>query len=173
MSQRPAVRSGIRASNPVFLIWSWRPKALATARAPSTSKPTAWLGSVTLADEKNSMGEYSMSTQSVSVPDLIRLVGGVTDTFEDVPDDVLVPPQPTSTSANPSRTDGMTISGRFMSFSSLYEPSRGDATNPLRVRPHRGRLYHDADALARPVFGGAGVRGGRGCRGMGNSQSAH
>jgi len=79
------------------------------------------------------MGEYSMSTQSVSVPDLIRLVGGVTDTFEDVPDVVLVPPQPAITSANPNSTDGMTISGRFMSFSSLYEPSRGGATNPLRV----------------------------------------
>jgi hypothetical protein len=64
------------------------------------------------------MGEYSMSTQSVRVPDLIRLVGGVTDTFEDVPDAVLLPPQPAITSANPSRTDGMTISGRFMSFSS-------------------------------------------------------
>src|SRR5947207_9327048 len=83
MSQRPAVRSGIRASKPVFLIWSWSPNALATARAPSTSKPTAWFGSVTLAEEKNSMGEYSMSTQSVSVPDLIRLVGGVTDTFDE------------------------------------------------------------------------------------------
>jgi hypothetical protein len=78
------------------------------------------------------MGEYSMSTQSVSVPDLIRLVGGVTDTFDEalVPVAVLLPPHPASTSANPSRTDGMTINGRFMSFSSLNEPSRGDATNP-------------------------------------------
>src|SRR5207302_9055087 len=81
------------------------------------------------------MGEYSMSTQSVSVPDLIRLVGGVTDTFDDgfVPDAVLVPPQPAITSANPSRTDGMTISGRFMSFSSLIEPSRRDRNPPFRV----------------------------------------
>ena len=80
------------------------------------------------------MGEYSMSTQSVSVPDLIRLVGGVTDTLDDglVPD-VLVPPQPAITSANPSRTDGMTISGRFMSFSSLNEPSRGGRNQPFRV----------------------------------------
>src|ERR1700716_3271528 len=132
MSQRPAVRSGMRASKPVFLIWSWSPKALATARAPSTSKPTAWFGSVTLAEAKYSMGEYSMSTQSVSVPDLIRLVGGVTDTFDEglVPVAVLLPPHPARTSVNPSRTDGMTISGRFMSFSSLYEPSRGGATNP-------------------------------------------
>jgi len=81
------------------------------------------------------MGEYSMSTQSVSVPDLIRLVGGVTDTFDEgfVPDAVLVPPQPAITSANPSRTDGMTISGRFMSFSSLNEPSRGGRNQPFRV----------------------------------------
>src|SRR3979411_458757 len=109
MSQRPHGRSGIRASKPVFLIWSWSPNALATARAPSTSKPTAWFGSVTLAEEKNSMGEYSMSTQSVSVPDLIRLVGGVTETLDDgfVPEAVLVPPHPAITSANPSITDGM------------------------------------------------------------------
>ena len=73
-----------------------------------------------------------MSTQSVSVPDLIKLVGGVTDTFveEPVPVEVLVPPQPTTTSANPSRADGMTINGRFMSFSSLYEPSPTGATTP-------------------------------------------
>src|SRR3979411_3549746 len=104
MSQRPHGRSGIRASKPVFLIWSWSPNALATARAPSTSKPTAWLGSVTLAEEKNSMGEYSMSTQSVSVPDLIRLVGGVTDTFDEglVPVSVLPPPPPARTGANPT-----------------------------------------------------------------------
>jgi hypothetical protein len=62
------------------------------------------LGSVTLAEEKNSIGEYSMSTQSVSCPDLIRLVGGVTDTFDDepVPAEVLLPPQPAATRATPA-----------------------------------------------------------------------
>src|SRR5205814_9277651 len=137
MSQRPAVRSGMRASKPVFLIWSWRPKALATARAPSTSKPTAWFGSVTLAEEKNSMGEYSMSTQSVSVPDLIRLVGGVTDTFDEgfVPDAVLVPPQPAMTSANPNRTAGITITGRFLTLTSRNDPSRGARNQPFSIAP--------------------------------------
>src|SRR3984893_8613914 len=167
MSQRPAVRSGIRASKPVFLIWSESPKALATARAPSTSKPTAWFGSVTLAEAKYSIGEYSISTQSVSVADLIKLVGGVTETFvlAPVPVEVLLPPQAAVASATPSKTDGMTINGRFMSFSSLKAIARRH--NPLPgLRPHRGRLYHDADGLARPaLFGRAGARGRMGMPG--------
>src|SRR4051812_10595733 len=75
MSQRPAVRSGISPSNATFRTASLRPNALATARAASTSKPMAWLGSVTEVDGKYSIGGYSMSTQSVSVPGVIRLVG--------------------------------------------------------------------------------------------------
>src|SRR5436190_1232837 len=75
MSQRPAVRSGISPSNATFRTASLRPNALATARAASTSKPMAWLGSVTEVDGKYSIGGYSMSTQSVSVPGVMRLVG--------------------------------------------------------------------------------------------------
>jgi hypothetical protein len=51
---------------------------------------------------------------------LIKLVGGVTDAF--APVEVLLPPQAVVASARASRTDGMTMSGRFMSFSSLKEP---------------------------------------------------
>ena len=119
------------------------------------------------------MGEYSMSTQSVSVPDLIRLVGGVTDTFEDVPDEVLVPPQPTSTSANPSRTDGMTINGRFMRISSLNEPSHGGRNQPLQgcVRIVDG--YTMMQTHWQDQFSGERRARRLGCRGMRNSQSAH
>src|SRR4029079_12687733 len=77
MSQRPACRSGMRVEKPVFFTASFRPSLAATALAASTSKPTAWPGSVTSADGKYSIGGYSMSTQSVSVPAVIRLVGGV------------------------------------------------------------------------------------------------
>ena len=65
------------ASKPVFRISISRPSFAATALAASTSKPMAWFGSVTSADGKYSIGGYSMSTQSVSVPAVIRLVGGV------------------------------------------------------------------------------------------------
>src|SRR5690242_2078887 len=75
MSHRPAVRSGISASKAVFLIWIWRPSSWATARALSTSKPIALFGSVSPVS-KYSIGLYSMSTQSTSVPGVIRLVGG-------------------------------------------------------------------------------------------------
>jgi hypothetical protein len=52
---------------------------------------------------------------------LIKLVGGVTETFvvAPVPVEVLLPPQVAVASATASKTDGMTINGRFMSFSSL------------------------------------------------------
>src|SRR5262245_30985929 len=76
MSQRLFPRSGISESKAVFLISSFRPSLAATARAASTSKPVALFGSVSSAEAKNSIGEYSMSTQSVSVPAVIRLVGG-------------------------------------------------------------------------------------------------
>jgi hypothetical protein len=51
---------------------------------------------------------------------LIKLVGGVTETFvvAPVPVEVLLP-QAAVASATASKTDGMTINGRFMSFSSL------------------------------------------------------
>src|SRR5437762_1654613 len=75
MSQRPAVRSGMRPAKETFRISMGSPQALATARAASTSKPTAWFGSVTDVDGKYSMGGYSMSTQSVTVPALTKLVG--------------------------------------------------------------------------------------------------
>src|SRR6185503_14789745 len=75
-SQRSLVRSWISESNAVFLISSFRPSFSATARAASTSKPVAWFGSVMSAEAKNSIGEYSISTQSVRVPAVTRLVGG-------------------------------------------------------------------------------------------------
>jgi hypothetical protein len=54
------------------------------------------------------------------VPELIKLVGGVTETFvvAPVPVEVLLPHAAVA-SATASKTDGMTINGRFMSFSSL------------------------------------------------------
>jgi hypothetical protein len=66
------------------------------------------------------MGEYSISTQSVSWPAFSKLVGGETETFVegDVPVDVLVPPQAAVRSAKRTIV-GMTINGRFISVSSL------------------------------------------------------
>src|SRR5438128_10468646 len=81
MSHRPAVKSGIRPAKETLRTSSWRPQALATARAASTSKPMAWFGSVTDVEGKYSMGGYSMSTQSVTVPALARLVGAWTLTW--------------------------------------------------------------------------------------------
>jgi hypothetical protein len=43
--------------------------------AESTSKPIALAGSVSSADGKYSIGGYSMSTQSTTVPGVMRLVG--------------------------------------------------------------------------------------------------
>src|SRR5437016_616857 len=76
MSQRAAWRSGIRASNAVFRTSIVRPSLPATARAASTSKPTDAFASVMSVDGKYSIGGYSMSTQSSSLPAAIRLVGG-------------------------------------------------------------------------------------------------
>src|SRR5215208_1093427 len=76
MSQRPAWRSGISALNAVFRISISSPSLAATAFAASTSKPTAWFGSVTSADGNISSGGYSMSTQSTILPGESRLVGG-------------------------------------------------------------------------------------------------
>src|ERR1700726_4317549 len=80
MSQRPACRSGIRASKPGFLIVIVRPSSDATFFAASTSKPTAAFGSVTVLVAKYSSGGYSMSPQSTSLPAVIRLVGGGIET---------------------------------------------------------------------------------------------
>src|SRR6185436_2183309 len=76
-SQRPAERSGISASKPLFTTSSVSPSLVATARAASTSKPVDLFGSVSSVEAKNSMGGYSMSTQSVSLPAVTRLVGGL------------------------------------------------------------------------------------------------
>src|SRR3989337_2873250 len=51
------------------------PRAWTTAWAESVAKPMAWAGSVTSADGKYSMGGYSMSAQSTTVPAVMRLVG--------------------------------------------------------------------------------------------------
>src|SRR5439155_1033569 len=119
MSQRPAVRSGMRPEKATFRTSRGSPQALATARAPSTSKPIAWFGSVTDVDGKNSMGGYSMSTQSVTVPALTRLVGAVTWTslaaaLPPVLGDALPAPpdwqpammRPTARATNRTRADG-------------------------------------------------------------------
>src|SRR6266550_7329242 len=61
MSHRPAIRSGIRPAKETLRTSICRPHALATARAASTSKLMALVGSVTEVDGKYSMGGYSMS----------------------------------------------------------------------------------------------------------------
>src|SRR6185437_14968713 len=76
MSQRPAERSGISASKPLLTTSSVSPSLVATARAASTSKPVDLFGSVSSEEAKNSIGWYSMSSQSVSLPAVTRLVGG-------------------------------------------------------------------------------------------------
>src|SRR2546430_15367874 len=72
MSQRPAWSAGMRPSNAVLTIFSVKPNSLTTAWYASTSKPTGLVGSV---GAKNSIGEYSMSTQFESSPGLMRDVG--------------------------------------------------------------------------------------------------
>src|SRR4051812_39402847 len=68
MSQRPAWSAGMRPSNAVLTMFWFRPSFVATAWYDSTSKPIGFFGS---AGAKNSMGEYSMSTQFDSSPGLI------------------------------------------------------------------------------------------------------
>src|SRR5580765_8371261 len=72
MSQRPAWREGIRPSNPVLTIFSVKPSFFTTAWYDSTSNPTGVFGSV---GWKNSIGEYSMSTQLESSPAFSSEVG--------------------------------------------------------------------------------------------------
>src|SRR3954468_8381609 len=72
MSHRFATSAGMRPSNPVLTIFSVSPSFLTTAWYDSTSKPTGLVGS---AGSKNSIGEYSMSTQFDSSPDLMSDVG--------------------------------------------------------------------------------------------------
>src|SRR5919199_5248610 len=73
MSQRPARRAGMRPSKPVLTMFSARPSFFVTAWYDSTSKPTGFFGS---AGAKNSIGEYSMSTQFDSSPGFRSDVGG-------------------------------------------------------------------------------------------------
>src|ERR1700730_17425357 len=72
MSQRFACRAGMSPSNPVLTIFSVSPSFLTTAWYASTSKPTGVVGASGL---KNSIGDYSMSTQSDSSPGFRRDVG--------------------------------------------------------------------------------------------------
>src|SRR5207237_5325278 len=130
MSQRPAVRSGMRPAKETFRTSMGSPQALATARAASTSKPTAWFGSVTDVDGKYSMGGYSMSTQSVTVPALTRLVGAVTLTslapaLPPVLGEVPPPPppdwppammRPTARAANRTMADGRVTSSPLVDW---------------------------------------------------------
>src|SRR5437773_257020 len=60
MSQRPAWSAGISPSKPVLTMFSFRPSLAVTASYDSTSKP---IGLVASLGSKNSIGEYSMSTQ--------------------------------------------------------------------------------------------------------------
>src|SRR4029079_1539575 len=76
MSQRALAGSGISESKPLLTTSSVSPSLVATARAASTSQPVALFGSVSSVEAKYSIGGYSMSTQSVSLPAVIRLVGG-------------------------------------------------------------------------------------------------
>ena len=62
----------MRPSNAVLTIFSVKPNSLTTAWYASTSKPTGLVGSV---GAKNSIGEYSMSTQFESSPGLMSDVG--------------------------------------------------------------------------------------------------
>src|SRR5207302_6232568 len=142
MSQRPAVRSGIRPANETLRTSSCTPQALATARAASTSKPIAWFGSVTDVEGKYSMGGYSMSTQSVTVPALAKLVGAWTVTWLAAAldgDPLPAPPdwhpammRPTARAMNRTRADG------------------GVTSSPPRVA---GRSSSSRDANRRPGHG--------------------
>src|SRR5215210_5605591 len=76
MSQRPACSAGMRPSKPVLTIFSVRPSFFTTAWYDSTSKPTGVVGA---AGSKNSIGEYSMSTQFDSSPGLMSDVGAAID----------------------------------------------------------------------------------------------
>lgn len=114
-----------------------------------------------------------MSTQSVSVPDLIKLVGGDTDTFDEelAPVEVLLPPQAVAASAKPKRTDGMTMYGRFMSFSSLKSHRAVGATQPLQgcVRIVDGYTMMQTD-WQYPLWRSGGLEGGSGCQEMWSSR---
>src|SRR4051794_2941670 len=72
MSHRPAWSAGMRPSKPVLTIFSVSPSFLTTAWYDSTSNPTGVVGA---AGSKNSIGEYSMSTQFDSSPGLSSDVG--------------------------------------------------------------------------------------------------
>src|SRR4051794_17373245 len=76
MSHRFATSAGMRPSNPVLTIFSVSPSFLTTAWYDSTSNPTGLVGS---AASKNSIGEYSMSTQFDSSPGLMSDVGAAID----------------------------------------------------------------------------------------------
>src|SRR5438445_5551023 len=125
----------MRASKPVLRTCSVTPHAFATACAPWTSKPIALFGSVTLADGKYSIGEYSMSTQSLNCPDWRRPAGAGREACVegDVPIE-LVPPQAARTSIDP-RASRYSCGDRLMRF--LLPELR---THLHRGRPHRGRV---------------------------------
>src|SRR3954452_2754131 len=72
MLHRPAWSAGMRPSKPVLTIFSVSPSFLTTAWYDSTSNPTGVVGA---AGSKNSIGEYSMSTQFDSSPGLSSDVG--------------------------------------------------------------------------------------------------
>src|SRR5437870_1214396 len=171
MSQRPAVRSGMRPEKATFRTSSCTPQALATARAASTSKPIAWFGSVTDVEGKYSMGGYSMSTQSVTVPALIRLVGGGTLTWLAAAppavegDPLPAPPdwhpammRPIARATNRARADRRVttspprLAGRSRLLTRRESQARPrPAALPGRLRPYRGCLYLEADDLTTPA----------------------
>ena len=77
MSQRPpVVRSGMSASNPVFLIVSCRPSFAATAWAASTSKPIACVRVGDVGGREVLHGRVLDVDAVDQLPAVIRLVGG-------------------------------------------------------------------------------------------------
>src|SRR4051812_44797240 len=188
MSQRPAVRSGISPSNATLRTASLRPNALATARAASTSKPMAWLGSVTEVDGKYSIGGYSMSTQSVSVPGVMRLVGagmlsllGATEAavaMDAAPVGAreLPPPEP-QPAANrvAAATAAMSFKGRAL----RVDPVTMAASSPCRIPagarvpprhpPRRWKrcLYRCGDWTGKPSMARCGQTSAPAARGLG------